>query len=91
VIEPAIKEDEPLNEKIGEMEMRAESPIPCAYALIPDPKKPGFYFAVRMHSAYAEKITHLEYSGRSSVRSFGVNRILNDLHSRHRKEGGWDK
>lgn len=68
-----------------------QKPIPHAYALVPDPDKPGFYFAVHLENVYAEKVNHLEYSERSSYRTMGTNRILNDLLQRHRKGEGWEK
>ena len=70
-------------------ELTAE-PIPHAYALIPDPKRPGYYYDVHLSQVYAENIELLEQSGRNSKAAFGLARINDAMAQRHRRRQ-WSK
>lgn len=80
-------EDEPVGVRV----YKAPTPIAHAFALVPDPEHPGYYHAIHLKNAYAEDIEHLEFSGRSSYRTMGTNRIVNKILTLHREPGGWDK
>lgn len=60
-------------------------PILHAYALVPDPARPGRYFAVALHDVVAGSYTHLEPSGRSDMPPRGMLRIEGAMQTRHRQ------
>ena len=61
-----------------------ERPIPHAYALVPHPTKEGLFYAVHLENVVAERLDHLELSGRPSAGPFGLNRITQAMETRHR-------
>ncbi len=65
-------------------------PIPHAYALIPQPGRPGRFYAVHLLNVTADGLEHLEPSGRSEAATFGMQRIERAMDKRH-KEKQWAK
>jgi hypothetical protein len=59
-------------------------PIAHAYALVPDPDRPGRYFALCLHDVVAGSYDHLESSGRSDMIPRGMMRINGAMGARHR-------
>lgn len=58
-------------------------PIPHAYALVPVAGKPGLYYAVHLEGVVAEKLEHLEPSGRPAHAPYGMMRISGAMEKRH--------
>jgi hypothetical protein len=67
-----------------------KEPVPHAYALIPDPKKVGHYFAVHLTGVIARGLTHLEPGARSAAAPYGLQRIGKAMERRH-VEKRWSK
>jgi len=65
-------------------------PILHAFALVPDPARPGRYFAVGLSDVVAGSYTHLEPSGRSDMPTRGMLRIEGAMQARHRLRA-WEK
>lgn len=61
-----------------------ERPIPHAYALVEHPDKPGLFYAVHLVNVTAEKLEHVEPSGRPSHGPFQLQRIYQAMETRHR-------
>ncbi len=61
-----------------------EAPIEHAYALVPDPARPGRFFAVHLQGVVAASFDHLEPSGRSDLIPRGMLRIDQAMSARHR-------
>ena len=67
-------------------------PIPHAYALIPDPDRPGKYYAVHLMGVHAERIEHLDKPvPRGSYHTAALSRIIPAMQNRYRLEKGWDQ
>lgn len=60
-------------------------PIAHAYALIPDPDKPGRFFALHLTDVIAGGVEHLEPSSRSTIAAYGLQRIERAMEARHRR------
>lgn len=60
--------------------------IPHAYALIPQPGRPGRFYAVHLANVTADQLDHLEPSGRSEAATFGMQRIERAMDRRHREK-----
>jgi hypothetical protein len=58
-------------------------PVPHAYALIADPKKPGHFFAVHLTDVVARGLEHLEPGARSAAAPYGMQRIGKAMERRH--------
>ena len=73
-----------------ELDPLLERPIPHAYALVPHPDKPGLFYAVHLMNVSAERLEHVEPSGRPSNGPFQLQRLYQQMELRHRarKWGG---
>lgn len=68
-----------------------DRPIAHAYALVPDPARPGRYFAVHLRDVVAGGYDHIEPSGRSDMIPRGMMRITGAMQARHRARGFADE
>ena len=57
-----------------------------AYALVEDPLRPGRYFSVHLTGVIADSAEIIEPSACSEYALNGVNRIINEIHRRTRKQ-----
>lgn len=60
------------------------APIPHAYALVPHERIPGLFYAVHLINVSAERLEHVEPSGRASHGPFQLQRIQQHMETRHR-------
>lgn len=63
----------------------APTEVAFAYALAPDPKRPGKFLAVRLTKVMAESAEILEPSGCGEYAVTGLARIEKDMHQRTRR------
>lgn len=63
-------------------------PVAFAYALVPDPKRRGRYFAVCLKDVICGGYEHLHPSGKSDIAAWGLQRMQRDMDRRHVR-GEW--
>ncbi len=76
-----VPRTEPLKVEVDPL---LERPIPHAYALVPHPDKPGLFYAVHLVNVTAERLEHVEPSGRPSHGPYQLQRLYREMEARHR-------
>lgn len=86
----AAAKKKPEAEDVAPLHPLLQTPIPHAYALVQDPKRPGRWFAVHLTDVVAGGCEILEPSDRNEPATYGLERIKLAMHRRH-KEKKWGK